>query len=240
MAVKDLAAESWDGEDRNIVLSNWTDYTLLQHPGAWAILKEFGDYAGNGRNDNIFTARDGTGGNNASADPGVYIAVRPTGSPLTTWTKSAIEERAADWLRVARGDFFGNNNVDIVAVDYQGVYGPTIYNSASSWAATDVAEADSGRQGLVATVPISVLAKQGSRQAFIVWHRLAGAYMHWYTGSTWTNAAIGYKCATHPPDEEVIWTDIDGDGNVEMVIANSDLNTGLMADARAEWVRLGA
>ncbi|HRP76269.1 MAG TPA: phage tail protein [Azoarcus taiwanensis] len=203
--------------------ANWTDYVLRTHPGAWWLVPNRRDFAGNGRSDIVFTSRDSR---NNFAVPGIYLLEEPASNPLDgAWDEVTIESAAVDWLHIDAGDFFGNDETtDLVAIDHGDGSKVYLFDSSAGWARTDVTLNHTVTNTIGPHNVINLGYKAGGRDAWLVSGDGGTFAVEWVPAlSAWQT--IGGTGAPQKMDDRLLLLDLDGDGEHELVGVDSMRDT---------------
>ena len=217
-------ALEWDGTGALTSSASFTDHALIQIEGAWWLDTERRDWAGNGREDILFTCRGNT--RNAASISGVYYIAEPASSPLTTtWTSTGLfTDVARDILHMAVGDFFGNTN-DIAFNELASGAGFHLLDAGNSFAKTDISVPDA----LGANYNIVKLGYQtNGKDALLVTGDTSTSIWEWNSFAAWEQ-----QCRNRGPakmDDRIIESDVDGDGVLELVAADSVDNSFMLLD----------
>jgi hypothetical protein len=211
--------------------NEWTDHIMIQHPSAYWLARATLDLAGNGRGDIVFVARNRPD-RNPGALPGVYWLEKPEDF-TEQWIIHTIDDRVADWTKVDTGNFFGDGHgKDIVAIDLQGNMDIALYRFDSNYARMDI-KSVSDQQYNVRTVPTANHCDNAGRNAFLVAHPHSFIYGYKWDSTIWVTFPLNlYPTQGHPLDDDIVWHDLDGDGNYEAFIADSS-----DTDPKLIWVK---
>ena len=215
--------------------ADWDEYVICQHPGAFWALREFIDISGSGRGDMVFSARNETG-RNPNCVPGVYWLARPA-TVTDVWTKTTIDSRNKDWHKCITGNFFGDgHSLDVIACDVDGNEPITAYRFSSSWARTSITSPSTNHVWNLSRIPSANGLGTNGRDAFIAAILNSYIYTFQWSGSAWVATALDYyPTQGHPLDNIILWTDVDGDGVDEALIADSSTQ-----DSKLVWIRVKA
>lgn len=213
--------------------ANWTVHEIVQHEGAFWTPHSFIDISGSGRGDLVMSARNNTGRNPATV-PGVYWLARPA-TVTNPWTLNTIDARVADWHKVDVGNFFGGaHGKDVIALDLFSDFPIATYNFSSAYARTDITQAAGTESWQVRTIPAANGLGVNGRDAFLAAFDNSYIYKYYWTGSAWASIAIEeYVTIAHPLDGWIEWFDIDNDGLLEAVFADSSAS-----DSKVVWLKV--
>ncbi len=197
---------------------NWEKHEMLQLEGAWWIdYNSPRDWGGYGSGDIAVSVREIRGRNPGSVNGGIYILKQPA-NPRDKWIKEAVDT-SFPVLQVSSGDLTGNGDErDLVAgachdSEHTGLY---IYDHSNKWQRTVI----ENRHNWWGTYAFDI--NKNGRAEIISGERSGNTIRIYAYDDNLSRYALKVSDPFLKPDDQIIFDDIDGNGNKTEFFVGSD------------------
>lgn len=197
---------------------NWEKHEMQQFEGAWWIDHNSPrDWGGGGTGDIAVSVREIRGRNPGSANGGVYILKQPS-NPRDKWIKEAVDT-SFPVLQVSSGDLTGNGDErDLVAgachdSEHTGLF---IYDHSNEWQRIEV----ESRHNWWGTYAFDI--NRNGRAEIISGERTGNTIRIYAFNDELNRYELQASDPFLKPDDQIIFEDIDGNGNKTEFFVGSD------------------
>ncbi len=197
---------------------NWEKHEILQIEGAWWIdYNSPRDWGGHGTGDIAVSVREIRGRNPGAVNGGIYILKQPA-NPRDNWIKEAVD-KSFPVLQVSSGDLTGNGDErDLVAgachdSEHTGLY---IYDHSNEWQRTVI----ENQHNWWGTYAFDI--NKNGRSEIVSGERSGNTIRIYAYNESLKRYVLKASDPFLKPDDQIIFDDIDGNGNKTEFFVGSD------------------